>query len=82
MNYNNLSAIDISHNNALKSLYAQYNQINSITHLEHLEELGIDNSKSIKKLYHSATPLTQLNIAGNKDQIEKEPPRKLTNFIR
>ena len=40
--YNELTALDISHNPALTKLFAYDNNLPSIAHLEHLKELGID----------------------------------------
>ena len=40
--YNELTALDISHNPALTRLFAYDNNLPSIAHLEHLKELGID----------------------------------------
>ena len=40
--YNDLTALDISHNPALTRLFAYDNNLPSIAHLEHLKELGID----------------------------------------
>ena len=40
--YNELTALDISHNPALTKLFAYHNNLPSIAHLEQLKELGID----------------------------------------
>ena len=60
---NQLTAIDISHNPALKELFAEENNLPSIAHLEQLKELGIDTHT----LLASSLPkgLTYLTIKEN-----------------